>query len=91
MSLTTLPRGTFLDGFVRFTSRTESQPSLSVPYLGFYGDWGKPAIFDALASDGKGHMRASGLYDGETGTPPSASTPSSDPASDPSDLTPTGT
>ena len=63
------PSGTFLDGFVRFTSRTESQPSLSVPYLGFYGDWGKPAIFDALASDGKGHMRASGLYDGETGTP----------------------
>ena len=63
------PSGTFLDGFVRFTSRTETQPSLSVPYLGFYGDWGKPAIFDALASDGKGHMRASGLYDGETGTP----------------------
>ena len=85
------PSGTFLDGFVRFTSRTESQPSLSVPYLGFYGSWGKPAIFDALASDGKGHMRASGLYDGETGTPPSASTPSSDPASDPSDPTPTGT
>ena len=61
--------GTFLDGFVCFTSRTESQPSLSVPYVGFYGSWGKPAIFDALASDGKGHMRASGLYDGETGTP----------------------
>ena len=63
------PSGTFLDGFVRFTSRTEGQPDLSVPYLGFYGSWGKPAIFDALASDGKGHMRASGLYDGETGTP----------------------
>ena len=61
------PSGTFLDGFVRFTSRTESQPSLSVPYLGFYGDWGKPAIFDALASDGKGHMRASGLYNSATG------------------------
>ena len=62
------PSGTFLDGFVRFTSRTEGQPDLSVPFLGFYGSWGKPAIFDALASDGKGHMRASGLYDGETGT-----------------------
>ena len=62
------PSGTFLDGFVRFASRTEGQPDLSVPYLGFYGSWGKPAIFDALASDGKGHMRASGLYDGETGT-----------------------
>ena len=62
------PNGTFLDGFVRFTSRTEGQPDLSVPFLGFYGDWGKAPIFDALASDGKGHMRASGLYDGETGT-----------------------
>ena len=62
------PSGTFLDGFVRFTSRTEGQPDLSVPFLGFYGSWGNPAIFDALASDGKGHMRSSGLYDGETGT-----------------------
>ena len=62
------PSGTFLDGFVRLTSKTDGQPDLSVPFLGFYGSWGKPAIFDALASDGKGHMRASGLYDGETGT-----------------------
>ena len=62
------PNGTFLDGFVRFASKTDGQPDLSVPFLGFYGSWGKPAIFDALASDGKGHMRASGLYDGETGT-----------------------
>ena len=61
------PNGTFLDGFVRFASRTDGQPDLAVPYLGFYGDWGKPAIFDALASDGKGHMRASGIYNGETG------------------------
>ena len=46
------PNGTFLDGFVRFTSRTDSQPDLTVPYLGFYGNWGKPAIFDQLNSDG---------------------------------------
>ena len=59
--------GTFLDGFVRFTSRTESQPSLSVPYLGFYGDWGKPAIFDALASEGYGHTHASQIVNGATG------------------------
>ena len=61
------PSGTFLDGFVRFTSRTETQPSLSVPYLGFYGDWGKPAIFDALASEGGAHTFASGLYNSATG------------------------
>ena len=61
------PSGTFLDGFIRFTSRTESQPSLTVPYLGFYGDWGKPAIFDALASEGYGHTHASQIVNGVTG------------------------
>ena len=61
------PSGTFLDGFVRFTSRTEGQPDLSVPYLGFYGSWGKPAIFDALASDGGAHTRASAIINGKTG------------------------
>ena len=61
------PSGTFLDGFVRFSSRTASQPDLSVPYLGFYGDWGKPAIFDALASDGGAHTLASWVYNGTTG------------------------
>ena len=59
--------GTFLDGFVCFTSRTESQPSLSVPYVGFYGSWGKPAIFDALASEGYGHTHASQIVNGATG------------------------
>ena len=61
------PSGTFLDGFIRFTSRTETQPSLTVPYLGFYGDWGKPAIFDALASDGGAHTFASQIVNGVTG------------------------
>ncbi|WP_309304559.1 S8 family serine peptidase, partial [Schaalia odontolytica] len=61
------PNGTFLDGFVRFTSRTESQPDLTVPYLGFYGDWGKPAIFDQLNSDGWGHTLPSGIYNGTSG------------------------
>ena len=61
------PSGTFLDGFIRFTSRTETQPSLTVPYLGFYGDWGKSAIFDALASEGYGHTHASQIVNGATG------------------------
>ena len=61
------PSGTFLDGFVRFTSKTESQPDLGVPYLGFYGDWGKAPIFDALASEGGAHTLASGIYNGTTG------------------------
>ena len=61
------PNGTFLDGFVRFTSKTASQPDLTVPYLGFYGNWGKAPIFDALASEGGAHTLASWVYNGNTG------------------------
>ena len=62
------PNGTFLDGFVRFASTTAGQPDLAVPYLGFYGDWGKAPIFDALASVGGAHTRASDIVNGQTGT-----------------------
>ena len=61
------PNGTFLDGFVRFTSKTDGQPDLTVPYLGFYGDWGKAPIFDALASQDGAHTLASWVYNGTTG------------------------
>ena len=61
------PNGTFLDGFVRFASKAAGQPDLAVPYLGFYGDWGKAPIFDALASVGGAHTRASDIVNGQTG------------------------
>ena len=61
------PNGTFLDGFVRLTSKTDGQPDLTVPYMGFYGDWGKAPIFDALASEGGAHTLASWVYNGNTG------------------------
>ena len=61
------PNGTFLDGFVRFTSKTDGQPDLTVPYLGFYGDWGKAPIFDTLASQDGAHTLASWVYNGTTG------------------------
>ena len=61
------PNGTFLDGFVRFTSKAAGQPDLAVPYLGFYGDWGKAPIFDALASVGGAHTLASDIVNGQTG------------------------
>ena len=63
------PNGTFLDGFVRFASKTGGQPDLVVPYLGFYGDWGKAPIFDALASDGGEHARASAIFNGMNNQP----------------------
>ena len=44
------PKGTFIDGAVTFTS-TDGAPNLTVPYVGFYGSWGAPAIFDLVTPD----------------------------------------
>lgn len=39
--------GTYLDGFILVTSADEDGIDLSLPYLGFYGDWSKAPIYDA--------------------------------------------
>ena len=44
------PKGTFIDGAVTFTS-ADGAPNLTVPYVGFYGSWGAPAIFDQVTPD----------------------------------------
>lgn len=44
------PKGTFIDGAVTFAS-TDGAPDLTVPYMGFYGSWGDPSVFDAQGSD----------------------------------------
>ena len=62
------PSGTFLDGFVRFTARTNGQSDMTVPYLGFYGSWAKPAIFDQMVSEGDGHAASSAIYNGQNGS-----------------------
>ncbi|MBE6811269.1 MAG: hypothetical protein E7523_00125 [Ruminococcaceae bacterium] len=31
--------GIYVEGFILLTSETEGQPDLTVPYMGFYGDW----------------------------------------------------
>lgn len=36
----------FVEGYVKFKSETAGAPSLSIPYLGFYGDWSKPLVVD---------------------------------------------
>jgi len=62
------PSGTFLDGFVRFTARTNGQSDMTVPYLGFYGSWGTPSIFDQMVSEGDGHAAFSAIYNGQNGS-----------------------
>lgn len=43
--------GTFVEGFVVLEEVTETFPSLSVPYMGFYGSWDEAPIFDASIYD----------------------------------------
>ena len=43
--------GTFLDGFVMLDSNNEDGIDLSLPYLGFYGDWADAPIFDETLYD----------------------------------------
>ena len=62
------PSGTFLDGFVRFTARTNGQSDMTVPYLGFYGSWGTSSIFDQMVSEGDGHAASSAIYNGQNGS-----------------------
>ena len=53
---------------MRFTSRTNGQPDLGVPFLGFYGSWGTPSIFDQMVSEGDGHAASSAIYNGQNGS-----------------------
>ncbi|PYZ95863.1 lactocepin [Alteribacter lacisalsi] len=38
--------GYFIEGFVSFEDPTDTNPELSVPFVGFNGDWGAVPIFD---------------------------------------------
>lgn len=39
--------GTYIEGFVTLTPSSDTQPTLSIPYMGFYGDWTQAPIIDA--------------------------------------------
>ena len=52
-SLANFVNGTFLDGFIVLESADEGGIDLSVPYLGFYGDWGAASVFDDTIYDGE--------------------------------------
>ena len=39
--------GTYIEGFVTLTPSSSTQPTLSIPYMGFYGDWTQAPIIDA--------------------------------------------
>lgn len=55
--------GAFVDGFVQLLSQDDTV-DLTLPFVGFYGDWAKVPLFDAVKSnDTLEVMKASTLYD----------------------------
>ena len=45
--LNSFENGTYVEGFVTLTPQSTTQPTLSIPYMGFYGDWTQAPIVDA--------------------------------------------
>lgn len=39
--------GTFIEGFVTLKDVSDTHPTLSIPYMGFYGEWDKAPVVDA--------------------------------------------
>lgn len=44
----TIYRNMFVEGFVTLTDPADEKPSLSIPYVGFYGGWDEPNILDGM-------------------------------------------
>ncbi|WP_352418802.1 S8 family serine peptidase [Proteiniborus sp.] len=54
----------FVEGFVTLVDPDDNNPTLSVPYVGFYGDWGEPTILDNMRfidPEGTSYFNASGM------------------------------
>jgi len=50
-NLSVFENGTFIEGYVFLEAADADGVDLSVPYLGFYGDWGKAPVFDKTIYD----------------------------------------
>lgn len=51
----------FVEGYIYFKSLTEGQPDLSIPYMGYRGQWSKERIFDAPVWEENSFTKASML------------------------------
>ena len=59
---TYFPNGNYVEGFVYLTNQAEDGVDLSLPFLGFYGDWSDAPVFDT------GYWFENGFWDDGTGT-----------------------
>lgn len=65
------PNGIYVEGFVTLTpAGGDETVALSLPYMGFYGDWAKAPLFDATAYSGEEPNVVDmwlGVFDNRTG------------------------
>lgn len=54
----------FVEGFIRFKALDEGQADLSIPYLGFYGDWNRERIVDPVSWQEGSKTKLSGVVEG---------------------------
>ncbi|PAE38722.1 S8 family serine peptidase, partial [Bacillus sp. 7884-1] len=60
-----LKKNIFVEGFVRFVPKNGDQasiPSLTIPYMGFYGDWDQPQNLDAPMWDKNAFLQETALF-----------------------------
>ena len=57
------PNGFWLEGFVQLTDPTDTNPTLTVPYVGFKGQWDQAPIFDKPMWDASSYYGMTGVLD----------------------------
>lgn len=60
----TIYRNMFVEGFITLVDPADENPELSIPYVGFYGEWDEPAILDNMRfidEAGTSYFNASGM------------------------------
>ncbi|MFP5111394.1 S8 family serine peptidase [Bacillaceae bacterium C204] len=60
-----LKKNIFVEGFVRFVPKNgspDSIPSLTIPYMGFYGEWDQPQNLDAPMWDPNAFLQETALF-----------------------------
>ncbi|MFD1736824.1 S8 family serine peptidase [Bacillus salitolerans] len=53
--------GYFVEGFVKLVDINDTLPALTVPYVGFHGDWDDAPVLDGFLSDENSYYGESGL------------------------------
>lgn len=57
------PNGYFVEGYVTLVDTADTNPELSIPYVGFKGDWNAAPIVDAYADSEETFYGTTGLLD----------------------------